>query len=655
MHLNLNNNLTNSLMSQANYIGAITSRSIHSISAIASTILTQQTENYAAIMEFSVQPAGAKDIVKPLSGRIYQIIKDKLISAPSSKLSDQTLRELARKISTNRSSIDDVKRESQLLDEDLVALAPYLTYGDFINLNTNLIRKMLAKAPNLTHLYIRDSEIERLPDHLDKLTVLYCNGCTNLHYLPQYLPSAIEISCSGCPLKSLPDCLPKVEHLSIAKCRHIEDFPKEMPALRTINYTKCPLLFDKVLPCPQRGMLAVSKNTLTYMRFDELHIHELSQLQPVDILLFLRRWFLNKNFFPSVVFYEEKKELDGVDAGGLTNELFSFIAENLMSTTQASSGTLYMDSQIPSLVNAEDVETQRAYYALGSLMGYCFLHSYLLGNLFDERVYDYLLLMPDKPISIMSKTDSFDAIARKQIVNIYLQLKEHTYSDQMLSYIFDNDYKNLSNFSETLSIYLDEIDINLTKEEEKLQKTNFISFLENPKVHGSLKIHFIEEAMKDLRILALSQIQEGFSGVVEDFYDDDGEYKNMASQTLSERIQGRLTKERLLQNIKFESTLAKDENDEQIKNVHSFVKEWIENADTEQLELLVKIATASKTLKPHTTITFCINHSDENYLPSASSCFRTIYMPLYLTKEKFEDKFTTFLNSALGQGGFQLA
>lgn len=246
-------------------------------------------------------------------------------------------------------------KDLKMSEEEILELAPYLTYLNLSDGNTSsledctfkadFIGKLLEKSESLNELVIirckiSGSEISRLKnvDKLQNLTIQDCKDFQDClpeemrslksleildcrlynQKLPQELPNLTSLTLNGCEAfnQKLSEEIPKLRHLTIGKC---PDFNQELPLkftkLWTLKITECPALIFK--RADQYKFLSSDVNTLTSR--NRLRIKSLSTSMGIsDNQLSVFKHFNKNHDELSEEFFQV---LDDLDVAGIIREL----------------------------------------------------------------------------------------------------------------------------------------------------------------------------------------------------------------------------------------------------------------------------------------------------------------------------------------------
>ncbi|MDP1608234.1 MAG: hypothetical protein Q8L98_02840 [Chlamydiales bacterium] len=170
-------------------------------------------------------------------------------------------------------------------------------------------------------------------------------------------------------------------------------------------------------------------------------------------------------------------------------------------------------------------------------------------------------------------------------------------------------------------------------------------FVDNGKVPPDIQdtgIHtkkeFIKASAIDLSLAAVCCIARSFPPMSPQ---DWSEFKGKSFLEFSEKIQGSLSKELLLQNMKWE--LGEGVNDDDKNRIEGFFIQWIMDAEEKLLKDFIQAISSNTSLSPHQKFSIRLYPNGED-IPSFHTCSMTVDIPSqYPTYEWFKEKLESSL------------
>ncbi len=126
-------------------------------------------------------------------------------------------------------------------NDNLSQLLPHLRFGDFKNVDDEIIIRTLQKATKLEYVIISSPSITTLPE-LPACKTLICSHCYSLIRVPE-LPLCQKLECSHCfSLATLPN-LPLCQKLDCSHCRLLTRV-SEIPLCQKLDCSHCDVLIN---------------------------------------------------------------------------------------------------------------------------------------------------------------------------------------------------------------------------------------------------------------------------------------------------------------------------------------------------------------------------------------------------------------------------
>jgi len=305
---------------------------------------------------------------------------------------------------------------------------------------------------------------------------------------------------------------------------------------------------------------------------------------------------------------------EGIDAGGLTRDfltrLFTAITNTgqLVTSPDLEKGTV----RFRMLEEAEGITKEKlkdAFNAIGTLFSHA-LHgkSFTIGTRFSESVFEVMpaLLKCDESPSMPS--DLLQPQYREALI-IYLQ-KEYSqhFNENCSAAEFVDGSKMPEGFDEDL-------------------KKDLLDDVTNELFATSL----VTRGMKDqLRSLGMSI----------------DEIKALTAKELSDRIQGTLSHDQVLSALNFDGASS---------DLKDNMEAWIRGLSSDELKKFIWGMTGSEALHSDTRLDIKVDANlDKASLPTYHTCFKSVDIPAYSTKEDLAAKLEASLAHLNPEEGFQL-
>lgn len=561
---------------------------------------------------------------------------------------------------------------------------PYLTYLDFRGVeNISLIHLFLNESPCIRFLFLENDHLEelpflgdcrelhlncpslkKLPSNLSQCRKLILNECNNLESIPD-LPKCTFFSCknskniqfvssilsnctyfqcikSGSRIKSLPS-LPKVStfigiafsnlrklpsdmsHCEVFKssyCKKLKLLPKKLPSCKRFKLNECPKVRRlPLLPSWRlngKKKLKVEQENLFY--------------RPTHIIQELAFPFLRqRESFPFIQYVQKGELSEGFDAGGLKRDLVTRLCIHLFKNSLDPSSFLWEQEGFPLSNGTRTME--KAYQVLGVLFAFCYPKKSLLktGPLpLKEEVYDL----------IASPYQSEIPSPQWWITSL---LKLH-HAPSGIFFIADpsSEIPSLSRQDlEYLSCYLDE------ESSETIDQNDLLKKEKRERIYSKI----FSKAKKNLQLKAISSIARGMW-----LYSTPKNWekiKNKKEGILKKRIEGEISKEKLIESLCFNNCSEIEE--EKYLKTKNYVNTWIQQATSEDLVFFLRAITSNSVIVDQ-KIQIMVYERDLEFIPCARTCSFTIELSAnYPSQKHFNEKLQLLMStvSEISGSGFQ--